>query len=125
MRAVEGILELIKTIIKLLKSSTIDYNSLSQNTFLIESERCQGKISSSTNTTLDQQVFSASVCLFKSTKYSNGTVDNFKAFIRQKLNPVVNKKPLKILSYLINEEDGQLNYRFVQPKLITGIADFV
>lgn len=51
MRTAEGIIDLIKTISKFLNQENPNYETLSLNNFLIESERNQARIVSSTNNT--------------------------------------------------------------------------
>lgn len=91
MRTLQDILDLVKTIVKFLNQVNFDYKNLSSNTFMIESERNQGKISSSNNSnTQNQLVLAAAICLFKKVKYTPSTneqhVDNFEHCLKQKIH---------------------------------------
>eukprot|EP00347_Sterkiella_histriomuscorum_P003068 403365712 len=144
-RIIDGILDLIKTIQKYLNQAYFDYEKQALNSFLIESERYQGKISSQNinGSERDIQAFSAGIQLFQKFYFkhqnsrevkgqgktgSHGLIDNFSMIMRQKMSPgavnnAVEMKPLKVINQFCEIEE--LHYRFREAQLITGFGDFV
>ena len=86
--------------------------------FLIETERGQRVINSAAGIA----GFLASLNLFKKSRYG-GKSDDFENYIRLRPAGENLSRPLTLLPHFLSHE--MKHYRFKQPVLITGIADFV
>lgn len=104
MRTVEGILDLIKIILKHLnQSEIIQFNKVSFNSFILETEKAKGR-SNTNESAYEQEIFSAAICLFKKFRFTiNSHEDCFAKFLTLKSTPSISQKPLSILTSVYSD----------------------